>query len=108
VGTGSGYQAAVLAECAKQVYSIEIIEELGKSALERLNRLGIRNVQVRVGDGYHGWEEHAPYDGIVVTAAGSHIPPPLVRQLKPGGGRGFASASGTQAMAGRVTLQARA
>ncbi len=85
VGTGSGYQAAVLAKTVKRVYTIEIIPKLGKSAKERLGRLGYANVETRVGDGYHGWAEHAPFDAIVVTAAASHIPPPLIEQLKPGG-----------------------
>ncbi len=85
VGTGSGYQAAVLAELAQAVYTIEIIEPLGHQARTRLGRLGYDNVEVRVGDGYYGWEEHAPFDAIVVTAAASHVPPPLVRQLRPGG-----------------------
>jgi protein-L-isoaspartate(D-aspartate) O-methyltransferase len=85
VGTGSGYQAAVMARLAKAVYTIEIIEPLGLQATQRLRALGFDNVQVRLGDGYHGWEAHAPYDAILVTAAASHIPPPLVRQLKPGG-----------------------
>jgi len=85
VGTGSGYQAAVLAEGVKQVYTIEIIEELGKEALERLKRLGYMNVEVRIGDGHSGWKEKAPFDRIIVTAAGNHIPPPLIEQLKPGG-----------------------
>lgn len=85
VGTGSGYQAAVLAESGAEVYSIEIIEELAKSAEQRLERLGYSNVKVRSGDGYYGWEEHAPFDAIMVTAAASTIPPPLVEQLKPGG-----------------------
>ena len=85
VGTGSGYQAAVMAERAKAVYSIEIIEPLGRQAAERLQRLGYGSVQVRVSDGYQGWPEHAPYDVILVTAAASHVPPPLLRQLKPGG-----------------------
>ena len=85
LGTGSGYQAAILAELTGQVYSIEIIEALGKQAAERLSRLGYDNVTVRIGDGYYGWEEHAPFDAIVVTAAASHVPPPLVEQLKPGG-----------------------
>ena len=83
IGTGSGYQAAILAELTGQVYSIEIIEALGKQATERLS--GYDNVTVRIGDGYYGWEEHAPFDAIVVTAAASHVPPPLVAQLKPGG-----------------------
>ncbi len=85
LGTGSGYQAAILAELTAQVYSIEIIETLGKQAAERLSGLGYDNVTVRIGDGYYGWEEHAPFDAIVVTAAASHIPPPLMAQLKPGG-----------------------
>jgi protein-L-isoaspartate(D-aspartate) O-methyltransferase len=85
IGTGSGYQAAVLAGLVDKMYSIEIIEELGNEAKERLARLGYNNVEVKIGDGYHGWEEHAPFDGIIVTAAASHIPPPLIQQLKPGG-----------------------
>jgi protein-L-isoaspartate(D-aspartate) O-methyltransferase len=85
VGTGSGYQAAVMARLASAVYTIEIVEPLGLQATQRLKRLGYANVQVRLGDGYHGWEEHAPYDAILVTAAASHIPPPLIRQLKAGG-----------------------
>lgn len=85
VGTGSGYQAAILAELVKKVYTIEIIRELGEQASERLKSLGYQNVEVRVGDGYYGWEEHALFDGIIVTAAAGHIPPPLIKQLKPGG-----------------------
>ena len=85
VGTGSGYQAAVMAQLAREVYSIEIVEPLGQQAMRRLRQLGYGNVQVRLGDGYHGWEEHAPFDAILVTAAASHVPPPLIRQLKPGG-----------------------
>lgn len=85
VGTGSGYQAAILAGLVKHVYSIEIIQELSETATERLKRLGYGNVEVKPGDGYYGWKEHAPFDGIVVTAASSHIPPPLIEQLKPGG-----------------------
>lgn len=85
VGTGSGYQAAVLAEIVEQVYSIEIIQPLGEAAKKRLGRLGYHNVQIKIGDGYYGWEAHAPYDGIVVTAAASHVPPSLIKQLKPGG-----------------------
>ncbi len=84
VGTGSGYQAAVLAELGTRVYTIEIIPELGESATARLERLGYENVSTRVGDGYYGWEEAAPFDGILVAAAASHVPPPLVEQLKPG------------------------
>ncbi len=85
IGTGSGYQAAVVAELVKKVYSIEIIDTLGRKARKRLKRLGYDNVKVRLGDGYYGWKEHGPYDAIIVTAAASHIPPPLVKQLKPGG-----------------------
>jgi protein-L-isoaspartate(D-aspartate) O-methyltransferase len=84
VGTGSGYQAAVLAELARQVYSIEIVRPLADQAAERLARLGYSNVAIRSGDGYGGWPEHAPYDGIIVTAAAEAIPPPLIDQLKPG------------------------
>jgi protein-L-isoaspartate(D-aspartate) O-methyltransferase len=85
VGTGSGYQAAVMAQLAHAVYSVEIIEPLGLQAAQRLQKLGVDNVKVRLGDGYHGWEEHAPYDAILVTAAASHVPPPLIRQLRAGG-----------------------
>ena len=85
IGTGSGYQAVILAELAKAVYTIEIIEPLGKQAQERLQNLGYRNVQTKVGDGYYGWEQYAPFDSIIVTATASHIPPPLIKQLKPGG-----------------------
>ena len=85
VGTGSGYQAAVAAELARQVYTIEIIPDLARSAADRLHRLGYTNATVRVGDGYFGWPEAAPFDGIIVTAAAAHIPPPLLQQLKPGG-----------------------
>jgi protein-L-isoaspartate(D-aspartate) O-methyltransferase len=85
VGTGSGYQAAVLSPLVEAVYSIEIVPELGRRATEVLNALGYRNVETRVGDGYYGWPETAPFDGIVVTAAAGQIPPPLVAQLKPGG-----------------------
>ncbi len=84
VGTGSGYQAAVLAELVDTVYSVEIIEPLAGRAAADLKRIGVANVVTRLGDGYYGWEEHAPFDGIVVTAAASHVPPPLVAQLKPG------------------------
>ncbi len=86
VGTGSGYQAAILAEITEQVYTVEIIPELAESAAARLKRLGYDQVTVANLDGYYGWEEHAPYDGIIVTCAPDHIPPPLLRQLK-GGGR---------------------
>jgi protein-L-isoaspartate(D-aspartate) O-methyltransferase len=85
VGTGSGYQAAILGELCEKVYTIEIIEALGSGARSRLARLGYANVEVRIGDGYYGWEEHAPFDVIVVTAVASHIPPPLLKQLKAGG-----------------------
>jgi protein-L-isoaspartate(D-aspartate) O-methyltransferase len=85
IGTGSGYQAAVLAELVRQVYSIEIVESLGRAAAERLTTLGYRNVEVRIGDGYQGWPDKAPFDGIVVTAAAPRIPQPLIEQLKPGG-----------------------
>ena len=85
VGTGSGYQAAVLAEMVKQVYSIELVEGLGRTAAARLAEMGYRNVEVRIGDGYAGWPEKAPFDGIVVTAAAPQVPPALVAQLKTGG-----------------------
>jgi len=85
VGTGSGYQAAVLAELAAKVFTIEIIEPLGKAAAGRLAELQYNNVEAKTGDGYYGWPEEAPFDAIVVTAAAGHIPPPLLRQLKPGG-----------------------
>jgi protein-L-isoaspartate(D-aspartate) O-methyltransferase len=84
VGTGSGYQAAVLAEVVKQVYSIELIESLGRSAAARLGELGYGNIEVRIGDGYQGWPEKAPFDGILVTAAAPQVPPALLAQLKPG------------------------
>ncbi len=85
IGTGSGYQAAVLAELVRRVHTIEIVEPLGREAAQRLKRLGYANVEVRIGDGYLGWPEAAPFDGIVVTAAAPTIPEPLLRQLKPGG-----------------------
>jgi protein-L-isoaspartate(D-aspartate) O-methyltransferase len=85
VGTGSGYQAAVLAEIVQQVYSVELIEALGRTAAQRLAEMGHRNVEVRIGDGYAGWPEKAPFDGIVVTAAAPEVPPALVQQLRPGG-----------------------
>ena len=85
IGTGSGYQAAVLAEITDSVWSVEIIPELAARARARLGRLGYDEVVTRHGDGYFGWSEHAPYDAIVVTAAPTHIPPPLVEQLAPGG-----------------------
>jgi len=85
IGTGSGYQAAILSGLVGNVDTIEIIPELGERARGVLRELGYDNVEVRIGDGYYGWEEHAPFDAIIVTAAASHIPPPLVRQLRPGG-----------------------
>jgi len=85
IGTGSGYQAAVLAELVHQVYSIEIISELADRASNTLSRLAYKNIHSKTGDGYYGWEEQAPFDAIVVTAAADHVPPPLLAQLKPGG-----------------------
>ncbi len=85
IGTGSGYQAAVLAELGVKVWSIEIVTTLADEAGERLRRLGYSGVTTRAGDGYHGWPDHGPYDTIIVTAAASHVPPPLLQQLKPGG-----------------------
>lgn len=85
IGAGVGYQAAILAELVRQVYSVEIIEELARDAQRRLQRLHYRNVEVRVGNGYYGWPEHMSYDKIVVTAAPDLIPAPLIAQLKPGG-----------------------
>jgi protein-L-isoaspartate(D-aspartate) O-methyltransferase len=85
VGAGVGYQAAILSELVKQVYSIDIIEELALETRKRLQRLGYRNIEIGVGNGYYGWSEHAPFDKIIVTAAPDLIPPPLIAQLKPGG-----------------------
>lgn len=85
VGTGSGYQAAILSELVSRVYTMEIIPDLGSQAKKRLADLSYDNVEVRIGDGYYGWPEAAPFDGIVVTAASSHIPPPLIEQLEKGG-----------------------
>ena len=85
VGTGSGYQAAVLSRLARHVYTIEIVEPLGQEAKQTLERLGYDNVTVRIGDGYNGWAEHAPFDTILVTAAPERLPQPLLEQLKPGG-----------------------
>lgn len=82
IGTGSGYQAAILSRIVKKVYTVEIVEELGFAAKERLKALNYDNVEVKIGDGYYGWEEHAPYSGIIVTAASEYIPPPLIKQLK--------------------------
>jgi len=84
IGTGSGYQAAVLCQLVQQVYSVEIIEDLAANARKRLDKLGYNNVEVRNDDGYFGWTEHAPYDGIIVTAAAPHIPQPLIDQLRTG------------------------
>lgn len=85
IGTGSGYQAAILAELVDSVYTIEIVEELAATAAGNLKRTGYDTVYTRTGDGYYGWETQAPFDGIIVTAVASHIPPPLIKQLKPGG-----------------------
>lgn len=85
VGTGSGYQAAVLSQLADKVYTVERVKELAESAEERLKSLGYDNVEVRCSDGYIGWQEKAPFDSIIVTAAIDHIPPALIEQLKPGG-----------------------
>lgn len=85
IGTGSGYQAAVLSELTPYVYSIEIVPELGEKAAKLLKDLGYKTIKIRIGDGYDGWEEYAPFDGIIVTCAPSSIPEPLIRQLKPGG-----------------------
>jgi protein-L-isoaspartate(D-aspartate) O-methyltransferase len=85
IGTGLGYQAAILAQLAHKVYSIEIIEELGREAKRRLRQQGCTNVELRIANGYHGWSEHAPFDKVIVTAASDLIPPPLIHQLKTGG-----------------------
>jgi protein-L-isoaspartate(D-aspartate) O-methyltransferase len=85
IGTGSGYQAAVLSALVGEVYTIEIIKPLALQAEERLKGLGYLNVQVKVADGYYGWEERAPFDRIIVTCASTFVPPPLLKQLKPGG-----------------------
>ena len=85
IGTGSGYQAAVLAEIVKEVYTLEIIPELGMMAKERLKSMGYENIFAKVSDGYHGWSEHAPFDAIVVTAAAEEVPQPLIEQLADGG-----------------------
>jgi len=85
IGTGSGYQAAVLAELVREVFTMEIRKPLAETAEQRLRDLGYRNVRVRYGDGYYGWEDAAPFDAIMVTAAANHIPPPLLKQLKDGG-----------------------
>ncbi|HEY4755853.1 MAG TPA: protein-L-isoaspartate(D-aspartate) O-methyltransferase [Ignavibacteriaceae bacterium] len=85
IGTGSGYQAAILAEIVKEVYTIEIVEELFSSAKKRIESLGYKNIKLKYADGYYGWQEAAPFDVIVVTAAAEYIPPPLLEQLKDGG-----------------------
>jgi protein-L-isoaspartate(D-aspartate) O-methyltransferase len=85
IGTGLGYQATVAATLARKVYSVEVIEELSEQAQQRLARLGIANVELRIGNGCHGWAEHAPFDKVIVTAAPDLIPPTLLDQLKPGG-----------------------
>ena len=85
VGTGSGYQTAVLAELARKVFTMELIPELGEASMSRLQRLNYTNIEYRTGNGYQGWPEYAPYDAIIVTAAAPYIPQPLIDQLKPGG-----------------------
>ncbi|MCL5985391.1 MAG: protein-L-isoaspartate(D-aspartate) O-methyltransferase [Actinobacteria bacterium] len=85
IGAGSGYQAAILAQIVKKVYSVEIIKSLGEQARKRLKDLGYKNIEIKIADGYFGWEENAPYDAIIVTAAPDHIPQPLINQLKDGG-----------------------
>ncbi|HDK38042.1 MAG TPA: protein-L-isoaspartate(D-aspartate) O-methyltransferase [Thiolapillus brandeum] len=84
IGTGSGYQTAILSRLCQQVYSVEVVPELSKTAQDVFQQLGYENIQARIGNGYEGWPEHAPYDGIIVTAAASHVPPALIEQLKPG------------------------
>src|SRR6266567_9173565 len=85
IGAGLGYQAAILAQLARRVYSVEIIEELGQAAKQRLRQQGCSNVELKIANGYHGWSEHAPFDKVIVTAAPDLIPPPLIHQLKAGG-----------------------
>ena len=85
IGTGSGYQTAILSRLCRQVYSMEVVQELSQAAQRLFQRLGYENIQTRTGNGYQGWLEHAPYDGIIVTAAAGYIPPALIEQLKPGG-----------------------
>lgn len=87
VGTGSGYQAAVLAEIVKEVYTVEIYDSLSKTSESLLSNLGYKNIHFKIGDGYYGWGEHAPFDAIIVTCAPDHIPPPLLKQIKEDGGR---------------------
>lgn len=85
IGTGSGYQTAILSQLCRKVYSVEFVAELGAAAADLFKKLGYHNIETCIGDGYHGWPEHAPYDSIIVTAAATHIPAALVEQLKPGG-----------------------
>ena len=85
IGTGSGYQAAILSRLVKHVYSLEIVPALAEQARQKLSKLGYDNVEVKIGDGHSGWPAQAPYDGIIITAAASHLPPKLLEQLKPGG-----------------------
>ena len=85
IGTGLGYQAAILAQLAREVYSVEVIDELGQQAEQRLRRQGCTNVRIKIANGYHGWSEHAPFDKVMVTAAPELVPPPLIHQLKNGG-----------------------
>lgn len=87
IGTGSGYQAAVLAEIVKEVYTVEIYESLSKKSEKLIKDLDCKNIYFKIGDGYYGWEEYAPYDAIIVTCAPDHIPPPLIQQIKEDGGR---------------------
>ena len=85
IGTGSGYHAAILAELVKNVYTIELLEPLGTAAKKRLDAMGYKNIKFKIGDGYEGWEQYAPYDGIIVTCSEDHIPAPLIKQLAVGG-----------------------
>jgi protein-L-isoaspartate(D-aspartate) O-methyltransferase len=85
IGTGSGYQTAILSQLCSKVYSVEVVKELSATAADVFKRLGYHNIEMRIGDGYQGWPEHAPYDGIIVTAAATHTPAALVEQLRPGG-----------------------
>jgi protein-L-isoaspartate(D-aspartate) O-methyltransferase len=85
IGTGSGYQTAILSQLCRKVYSVEVVEKLGAAAAALFKKLGYHNIETCIGDGYQGWPEHAPYDGVIVTAAATHIPAALVEQLKPGG-----------------------
>jgi len=87
IGTGSGYQAAVLAEIVKEVYTVEIYESLSKKSEKLIKDLGYKNIHFKIGDGYYGWEEYAPYDAIIVTCAPDHVPPPLLQQIRDDGGK---------------------